>query len=167
MNEAPSETPRDPRPHRLLGLIHKDDDEYRKAIDAYRESLTRDPNCAGRETVLLELAECQVKLQQHQEALQTLRTCPSSAQSLWLQAECQRGLGDRATAERLADQALGRDPQHLPALSLKGMLELESGDAAAAVEVLQTAIEAYPKEWRPRYTLALAYKRLGDDKQAA
>jgi tetratricopeptide (TPR) repeat protein len=50
---------------------------------------------------------------------------------------------------------------------LKGVLELESGDAAAAVEVLQKAIEAYPKEWRPRYTLAMAYKRLGDDKQAA
>jgi tetratricopeptide (TPR) repeat protein len=161
------QAPRDPRPHRLMGLIHKDYEEYRKAIDAYRESLTRDPNSAAKETVLLELAECQVKLQQHQEALQTLRTCPSSAQSLWLQAECQRGLGDKAAAERLADQALGRDPQHLQALYLKGMLELESGDAAAAVEVLQKAIEAYPKEWRPRYTLAMAYKRLGDDKQAA
>ena len=74
--------------------------------------LKRDPNQADKETVLLELAECQVKLQQHQEALQTLRTCPSSAQSLWLQAECQRGLGDKAAAERLADQAIGRDPDH-------------------------------------------------------
>lgn len=157
----------DPRPHRLMGLIHKDYEEYRKASDAYRESLKRDPNQAGKETVLLELAECQIKLQQHQEALQTLRTCPSSAQSLWLQAECQRGLGDKAAAERLADQALGRDPDHLQAMYLKGMLELESGDAAAAAAVLQKAVEAYPKEWRPRYTLAMACKRLGDDGQAA
>ncbi len=161
------QAPRDPHPHRLMGLIHKDDEEYRKAIDAYRECLKRDPNQAGKETVLLELAECQVKLQQHQEALQTLRTCPSSAQSLWLQAECQRGLGDKAAAERLADQAIGRDPKHLQARTLKGVLELESGDAAAAVEVLQKAVEAYPKEWRPRSTLAMAYQRLGDDKQAA
>jgi len=49
---------------------------------------------------------------------------------------------------------------------LKGMLDLESGDAAAAVEVLKKAVEAYPKEWRPRYSLAMAYKRLGDDAQA-
>jgi tetratricopeptide (TPR) repeat protein len=99
--------------------------------------------------------------------LQTLRTCSSSAQSFWLQAECQRGLGDKAAAEHLADQAIRRDPKHLQAVYLKGMLELESGDAAAAVKVLQKAVESNPKEWRPRYTLAMAYKRLGDDKQAA
>lgn len=160
------QAPRDPRPYRLMGLIHKDYEEYRKAIDAYRECLKRDPNQAGKETVRLELAECQSKLQQHREALQTLESCPSSAQSLWLQGECQRGLGDKAAAERLADQAIRRDPNHLQARYLKGMLELESGDAAAAVEVLQKAVETYPKEWRPRYTLAMAYKRLGDDKQA-
>ncbi len=161
------QAPQDPRPHRLMGLIHKDYEEYRKAIDAYRECLKRDPNQAGKEAVLLELAECQFKQQQHQEALQTLRTCPSSAHSLWLQAECQRGLGDKAAALQLADQALDRDPRHLQAMYLKGMLELESGDAAAAVDVLQKAVAAFPKEWRPRYTLGMAYKRLGDDKQAA
>ncbi len=161
------QAPDDPRPHRLIGLIHKDFEEYDKAISAYRESLKRGPNQPDREAVLLELAECQSKQQQHKEALQTLRTCPSSAQSLWLQAECQRALGDKGAAGRLVDEAMRRDPLHLQALHLKGMLDLEAGDALAAVEVLSKAVKAYPKEWRPRYTLAMAYKRLGKIDQAA
>jgi tetratricopeptide (TPR) repeat protein len=160
------QAPRDPRPHRLIGLIHKDYEEYRKAIDDYRQCLKRGPSQAVKEEVLLELAECQVKQQQHDEALQTLHTCPSSAQSFWLQAECQRALGDKSAAQRLLDQALRREPTHLQAMYLKGMLELEAGQAADAVQVLQKAVETYPQEWRPRYTLAMAYKRLGNDKLA-
>jgi tetratricopeptide (TPR) repeat protein len=161
------QAPGDPRPHRLTGLIHKDFEEYTKAINAYRESLKRGPSQPDKEAVLLELAECQSKLQQHKEALETLRTCPSSAQCLWLQAECRRALGDQAVAGRLVDEAIAREPSHLPALQLKGTLDLEAGNAAAAVDVLSKAVKAYPKEWRPRYTLAMAYKRLGDAKQAA
>jgi tetratricopeptide (TPR) repeat protein len=161
------QAPHDSRPHRLMGLIHKDYEEYRKAIEAYRECLRRTPHQAAKEEVLLELAACQVKQQQHDEALQTLRTCPSSPQSLWLQAECQRALGDKAAAHRLLDQALRREPTHLQAMYLKGTMELEAGQAAAAAQVLQKAVETYPKEWRPRYSLAMAYKRLGNDPLAA
>lgn len=157
----------DPRPHRLIGLIQKDYEEYRKAIEAYRECLRRGPSPAAKEEVLLELAECLVKQQQHDEALQTLRNCPSSAQSFWLQAECQRALGDKAAAQQLLDQALRRDAKHLQAMYLKGMLELEAGQAEAAAAVLEKAVAAYPKEWRPRYSLAMACKRLGDDRRAA
>jgi tetratricopeptide (TPR) repeat protein len=161
------QAPNDARPHRLIGLIQKDYEEYRKAIEAYRECLRRGPSPAAKDEVLLELAECQVKQQQHDEALQTLRNCPSSAQSFWLQAECQRALGDKPAAQRLLDQALRRDPKHLQAMYLKGMLELEAGQAEAAAAVLEKAVAAYPKEWRPRYSLAMACKRLGDEQRAA
>lgn len=161
------QAPNDPRPHRLRGLIHKDFEEYHKAIDAYRESLQRGPNQADKEAVLLELAECLSKQRLYQEAWETLQTCPSSAQGLWLQAECQGALGDKAAARRLVDEAIRRDATHLEALCLKGMLYLEADDAASALDVLRQAVKAHPKEWRPRYALARAYQRLGEMGQAA
>ena len=161
------QAPSDPRPHRLIGLIHKDFEEYTKAIDAYRESYKRDPQQPDGEALQLELAECLVKQQHHTEALETLENCSPSAQALWLRAKCRHDLGDRATASKLVDEAIGLDPKHLESLHLKGMLELEAGNAASAVDVLLKAAERYPKEWRPRYTLARAYRQLGDTDKAA
>ena len=59
------------------------------------------------------------------------------------------------------------EPDHLGALQLKGKLELESGDAASAADVLLKAVECHPKQWRPRYTLAMAYKRLDETEKSA
>ena len=161
------QAPADPRPHRLIGLIHKDFEEYSKAIDAYRESYKRDPEQPDREALLLELAECLVKQRHHSEALETLDDCPRSAQALWLRAKCCYDLGDRADASKLVDEAIVLDAEHLEAMHLKGMLELEAGDAASAVDVLLKTVERYPKEWRPRYTLARAYRQLGETDKAA
>jgi tetratricopeptide (TPR) repeat protein len=159
--------PKDPRPHRLMGLIHKDFEEYQKAIAAYRESLRRNPNHADKDAVLFELAECQFKQQQPAEALETLAKCASSGPTLCLQAECRRALGDRAAAQKLVDESLRRDPESLNTLYLKGQIALEAGELAAAVDVLSKAVQRYPKEWRPRYALATAYRKLGDQDQAA
>lgn len=161
------QAPDDPRPHRLIGLIHKDFEAYSKAIDAYRESLKRNPAKPLKQEVQFELAECLANEQQHKEALETIRQCPRSASVLWLRAKCKHALGDAASAKRLVDEAVELDPTHLEALHLKGMLELEAGDATAAVETLAKVVKLYPKEWRPRYTLARAYQRLGDEDKSA
>jgi len=157
----------DPRPHRLIGLIHKDFEEYTKAIDAYRESLGRDPAEALKQEVLFELAECLVNEQRHDEALETIREYPQSAQILWLRAKCNHALRNRSAAKTLVDEAVKLDPNHLEAMHLKGMLELEAGDATFAADTLSNAVKLYPKEWRLRYTLARAYRRLGDQDKSA
>jgi len=156
------QAPADPRPHRLIGLIHKDFEEYQKAVGAYRESLKRDPDQPEREILQLELAECLVKQQRHEEALETLRDCPRLAQTLWMRAKCYHALRDNAAARKLVDEAIQLDPNHLDAMQLKATLELEANNAALAVEIMEKAVKRYPKEWRPRHVLARGYRRLGE-----
>jgi len=93
------QAPDDPRPHRLRGLIHKDFENYAEAVNDYRESLRRGPDQPDKNDVLVELAECLVKLRRHPEALETLGQCPRSAETLSLQAECQYAQGDAARAQ--------------------------------------------------------------------
>jgi len=161
------QAPDDPRPFRLIGLIHKDFEEYPKAVNAYRESLGRNPAQALKQEVLSELTECLVNLRRHEEALETIREGPPSAPILWLRAQCHHALGDATTARSLVDEAIEVDPKHLEALHLRGTLELEAGDAASAVDTLSNAVKLFPTEWRLRYTLARAYRRLGNEDKSA
>ena len=161
LGQASQLAPHDPRPQRLMALIHKDFEVYAKATEEYRESLRRDPNQPQRDQVLLELAECLVKQRRHAEALQTLRDCPRTAPSLTLQAESYHAQGDKATAAKVVQEALDLAPRHLSALQLSATFDLEAGNAKAAVQTLRRAVESHPREWRVRHQLSRAYQRLG------
>lgn len=156
----------DPRPHRLIGLIYRDFEQYRKATEAYQESLRRDSDQLDRQQILIELAECLVKQRRYDEALETLQQCPHSAENLVLRAECLYGRNDQQAALDLLADALELAPDHLAGLQLAAMIELELGDAEAAARRLQQAIEHHPKEWRPRYQLLRAYHQLGEKELA-
>ncbi len=71
------QAPKDPRPHRLMGLIHKDFEAYGKAIDEYRESLKRHPDQPDEPQIQVELAECLILERRHVEAQETLRELSS------------------------------------------------------------------------------------------
>jgi tetratricopeptide (TPR) repeat protein len=158
--------PDDPRPHRLMGLIHKDFERYGEAIASYRESLRRDADQPDRPEILVELAECLVKERRHGEALGALSQCPRSAKRLALEADCRYGEGEPEVARELVDEALALDPGQWKALDLKATLELEAGDAAAAAATLRQAVEHHPKDYAVRYRLARAYQRLGERQRA-
>jgi tetratricopeptide (TPR) repeat protein len=155
------QAPADPRPSRTSGLIDKDFEKYDEAIAEYRESLRRDPDQAGKHEILVEIAECLVKLRRYAEALQTLDPCPRSAHSLWLQAECSYAQGDKAAAGSLLAEALQLTPNHLDALHLRATIDQEAGNLESAAGVLRQAAEYYPKEYKVRYRLAQLYQRLG------
>ncbi len=156
--------PDDPRPHRLLASMYKDFQEYAQAVENYQEALRR----TGRElpdrpAVLLELAECQLQLQQPEAARQTLSAAPPGPDRFALEAEALRQQGRLDEAERLVDQALGQRPALLGALLLKGDLCLARGDARTAAEVLARAQIAYPKNHQVVAKLMQAFRRLGDE----
>jgi len=155
------QAPEDPRPYRLSGLILKDYENYADAIFAYRESLKRNPSPPEKDQIMLELAECLVKQQQHAEALETLRKCPRSADVLALEAQCYYAQGDKAAARKRAGEALQRDPHRLDAMELQAAMDLEANDAESAVRILRQAVEHHPKDFRVRYRLAQAYQRAG------
>jgi tetratricopeptide (TPR) repeat protein len=160
------EAPTDPRPHRLMGLMHKDFEAYEKAIAAYRESLRRDPGQPDKDKIRIELAECQIKLRKHAEALETLGECPKSVQKYALEAECHYGQRDASSARRLVSQVLELQPDHLEAMKLAATLDLEAGDVESSVRILRQAVEYHPKEFRVRYRLAQAYQQLGEPELA-
>jgi tetratricopeptide (TPR) repeat protein len=158
--------PSDPRPHRLMGLMHKDFEGFDLAVAAYLESLRRDPRQPDDETIRLELAESQIKLRRYEDAMQTLAQCPPSDARSVFEAECLYSLGKSDEARRRLQETLQRSPEHLPALMLSGTIELEQGNAAAAIETLSRAVTAYPKDYTARFKLAQAYRRAGNNELA-
>jgi len=143
--------------------MQKDFENYTAAVASYRESLRRQATQPDREQILLELAECQMKLREYAEALVTLSEARGSADRWAAEAECQYNTGHAPEARRLLEQALAEAPAHLPALMLLGTMALDEGKAAAAVEAFSRAVTAYPKDYTARFRLSAAYRRAGNE----
>jgi tetratricopeptide (TPR) repeat protein len=158
--------PDDPRPDRLLGLIAKDNDQYLKAIEHYKESLRRDPRQPDHEQILLELAETQIALSQFEEALATLRGSRRTANTLTLESSCRRGLGQVDEARDLLREAQELDPLYAPAKLTLGTLYIDSGDADQAVRVLKEAIRIDARNSKSHFQLSQALRQLGQVEDA-
>jgi len=168
LEETARLAPSDPRPVRLLGLIHADYERYDDAVARYVESLARGPDQPDREVVLREMAACEIKLRRHREALATLdRLAEPTPAAEVLRAECLLAIGDRAAARRIVDRVRAADPDDLEALVLDGTILLEDGDAAAAVTPLARAVAAHPHEYLARFRLAQACDGAGREGDAA
>lgn len=160
------EAPADARADRLLGLIAKDGEQYLRAIGHYTESLRRDDQQPDRESILLELAESQVKSGKFPEALVTLKDCRRSAASLTWEAECRSNLGETAEAHVRLRDALELDSGYFPARLAQGKLLLDGSQAEEAVGVLQAAIQLQPQHSQAHFQLSQALRRLGKIDQA-
>ena len=162
LQKASDLAPRDPRPDRLMGLINKDYERPDVAVKHYRESLKRDARQPDNDAILIELARCQIKLFDYQQALETLRELPHSGERQILMAECSLSMGDKSVAQEMLASALQAEPHNKEALLLQGRLELENGKFAEAVKSLTDASELYPKDFVIRFKLVQALRRLGD-----
>jgi len=156
----------DPRPYRLRGLIQKDFEQFEEAIADYRQALSRSPEEAERQAILLELAECLVQQHRYDEATQTLSMAAVSSASLVLQARCAQSAGQPDTQSSLVERALILEPTSLDALLLQAELLLNKDDPTQASLALEKAVEAWPKDFRPRFQLANIYRRLGREREA-
>ncbi len=166
LNRLAELVPENPRPHRLMGLIRKDFENYSAAIADYRESLRRDGQQPDRDDILLELAACEFKLDKAEAALATLADCRPCADRWMREAECHYRLGRKDEARRLLDQALRAEPAHLSGLLLAGTIAFEEHNAAAALQVWWRASIAYPRDYLVRFKLSQAYRRAGDNREA-
>lgn len=91
---------------------------------------------------------------------------PSADPALGL-AECLGVMGQRAAARR-ALVAGGRVEPGNPIVSANlGMMDLEDGQVASAIERLRTALTASPDLHQARFALARAYGRAGQRADAA
>jgi tetratricopeptide (TPR) repeat protein len=167
LHEAAESSPNDPRPHRFMGTIARSAGQNAAAIDFLRESLRRDAAGAmrmdpdARREVLLELAQLQVELLRHAEALESLRDVAETANVLSLRAECHYAQGDLERARECLAGALEIEPGHFASLLLRGRLALESNDTAAAAESLNRALQQNPLDHDLHYVLSQMYYRQG------
>jgi len=158
--------PGDPRPVRLMALIHSDYELYAEAVSLYAESLARDPHQPDRDDLLAEMAACQVKLRRYDAALATLAEAAGTPAERLLEAECRLALGETERARTLVEGVLAERPDEATALVLLGTIRLEDGAADAAVEVLERAVGLQPRDYQARLTLARALATLGRDADA-
>ena len=154
--------PTDPRPHRLIGLIDKDFENYEPAIVAYQESLRRAPQQPDREIVLLELAESQVRARQYSDALVTLSQCQESARRQVLEAECHFAMDGKERAKSVLADVLRQVPNRPDALVLLGGILLDEGDLTGAIRALTRCLAVDPLDYTARYRLGQAYQRQGN-----
>jgi tetratricopeptide (TPR) repeat protein len=158
--------PRDARPHRLMGLMYKDFENYQVAIQHYQESLRRDPQQPDREQIVIEWADCQIRLREFESALSLLQRCRPGVGRWVREAECLHGLGRIDDAQKLLEEVLQREPAQLPALLLQGTIASERGDAKAAIDAFSRAVVAQPKDYVAQFKLAQALRRVGDNEAA-
>jgi tetratricopeptide (TPR) repeat protein len=163
-------TPRDGKPHRFIGFFYRDLEMCEQAIPAYQEALKRDLAAHVAEEVRLELAECQIKRGEWEDALETLAQSEppagAAARKLTLEAECARALARTEEARETADRALRVNAKFVPALRLRAAMHLDDGEPAKAADLLERAIAIDPHDLAARDRLAQAYLGLGKKEQA-
>lgn len=158
--------PADARPHRLIGLIHRDLAHDEKAVAAYREALRRAPPAGVAAAVRAELGEVLVRRADYAAALEALEGAADTPEALAARAEALRGLGRGAEAVPLLDARLARDPAAV-LFRARGQLHDEAKQHADAARCYERATELDRGDHRSQYLLSQAYAALGRKDDAA
>jgi tetratricopeptide (TPR) repeat protein len=158
--------PADARSPRLLGLIHRDREEFEEAVASYRESLRRNPHPADEAELKVELAECLMKLRKEEDVLRELTGIETPAAQA-VRADALIGLGREPDALAILDRGLKEHPNFGGFLRLRGERYLAAGQADKAMPLLEKQVAQVPDDFRARTQLAHAYETLGRSKEAA
>jgi tetratricopeptide (TPR) repeat protein len=159
--------------YRFMGNIHKDYEQWRDALDNYQSSLERSPyqsgqalDRTGREEILFDMAEIQIKLLEFESALETLSKIRDFAQTYALQATCHYNLGAKAKAANLVAVALSADNSLKPALMLQGSILVENSQFEEAISLLERGKELDPYDFELIYKLGEAHRGNKDNDAA-
>ncbi|MFN0018366.1 MAG: tetratricopeptide repeat protein [Pirellulaceae bacterium] len=158
--------PTDYRPHRHLGFLRREAENWIGAIADYKESLRRSPHQPSREEVLLELADCYIHDLKYQDALETLATARPSAQKAFLESQCKFATKKVLEARKLLDESLKTSPSHAPSLMLRADIALVENEVSEARGFLQRAVTATPFDNSAQLKYSTVLLRLGE-KEAA
>ena len=152
---------------RFLGVAHREAGNYPAALDAFAQSLDRDPLDV---TTLKEQARLQLAVQDHAGALETMRRArelarsDTTVQNLYLELEGR--YGDRAQAVRIREDLHRRRPDDLTNAMALAELYAQEGDRQRASDLLASLD---PNEPADRLRIAGGWARwhaLGGDHEA-
>lgn len=149
----------DYRPHRLTGVMAKMVQSFEPAIAAYQEALRRGPPEKIRQEILLELAECQLRVLKPEDALKTLEQANDLVDARVLKAWCYQATQQMDKAKQLLDEALAEEPKHRLANSLRADVAIGESDYTTAIEHLELVTADYPSDDSAWLKLSQAYAR--------
>lgn len=172
--------PNDPRPDYRRGKMHEYFQSWGEAEEAYRKSLSRNPNFLPSRYRLGRVLILERKME---EARDQFSVCAESSRPEAAKtslAICYRALGDTEQARTLLQEvmlsspeviaasydAIDEYPEYFEAASNLGDLESEAGNHAAAEKWLRLALEKNPRDLQARYSLAVNLRELGRTDEA-
>jgi tetratricopeptide (TPR) repeat protein len=158
--------PKDARPLRLLGLIHKDYERYAEAADYYRQALARGLVAQTREQVHVELVECLLKTREYEAGLKVLENASMTYDAVALKAECLIGLGRSSEATAELDELLAKDNQHFPSLLARASIYREQREFPQAIALLQRAVSIKSADYLAHFRLSQALRSAGSTAEA-
>jgi tetratricopeptide (TPR) repeat protein len=157
--------PKDARALALLGRCRRDREEYEQAVDAYRESLRREPHPRDEDQIRIELAECLMKLRKEDEVIREVAGMQTK-EAVAIRAEALIGLGHEDEALKLLDDGLKEHPDFGGFLRLRGERYRAASQPAKALPLLEKMVAQVPDDFRARTALARTYEDLGRTKEA-
>ena len=156
----------DARPHRLIGLIHKDMTRNEAAETAYREALRRGPPPDVERDVRVELAEVLARQGKFADGVEVLAGTADHPPAAAVRAECLRGLGRASEAAGALDAALKKHPTGA-LWRARGQIVADLGQPTEALRCFEQAVELDPADYQSQYLLAQAYSAAGRGADAA
>jgi tetratricopeptide (TPR) repeat protein len=140
---------------------------HKRAAQEYQQLLDKVPDYLPGH---LGLAESLLKTKRFEEALphfeRVLRVEPPDPHALLGLAHCQRAIGQPEVAQATVERLCDGHPDYVPALALRGQLELESDNPDKALLWFRRAYSLDANDWETNYGLAEALRMLGKEKEA-
>lgn len=155
-------TPRDHRPWRMMGSIHRDFEQFLDAAREYRTALRLPMPDSTRLEIVIELADVLIRLDEYQQALDVLATSAETATTLSQQGQCHRALGHGELARQCLDRARAGGANDVAVLRLNADLATDEKRPREAAELYEQVLAQDPHNVACRYQLALARRELGD-----
>lgn len=165
---AARERPRDPTANGKLGMLLDAYKQYEGAAICYSRAHLLNPKSFQ---WIYYLGYVQYKQGQYQKAEKALRAAinlrPTYLPARLTLADCMFQLGDLKESESLYSEIVYQSPRNAEAYYGLGRVRAARGNMQAAVSALKKACVLFPEYGPAQYALALAYRKLNDQRKAS
>lgn len=156
--------PREARARQLLGLCLMESGDPRGALEELEKSYRLNPNDGS---ILYALAYAHARGGDEEKAASYLaRTESNPVQSKLIEGMLLYRRGMWAEAKAVFADVVHRKPDFQPAVAALGRLELLERNDAAAIPLLEKAVELNPQDAESSYQLGVLYDRNGETENA-
>ena len=154
--------------HIAIGEAFADQKIYGTAVEEFRKALALDSSQARTHFLLgLALMHQETQAEAAQEFRAALKLDPANAETKYHLAYSLIQMQQKDEAQTLLRDVVQQDPKYADAFYQLGKLQLEQGDAKAAIANLETGARLAPNSEYIHYQLSLAYRRDSRNDEAA